>query len=87
MEEQVKKIFFPYSNLGKEKILIIIDQAPSHVSEITKNMFENVDINFLLIPPELTSILQSLDIGVNKIFKEKLKFKFEQYKINRKNIN
>ena len=44
-------------------------------------MFENLDNNFLLIPPGLTSILQPLDIGVNKIFKEKLKFKYENIKL------
>ena len=87
MEEWIKKVYSPYSKWCKEKVLLIIDQAPSHVSDISIKMFKSLDINYLLIPPGLTSILQPLDIGVNKIFKEKLKFKFEQYKIDKNNIN
>jgi len=48
---------------------------------------KNLDLNYMLILPGLISKFQPLDIGVNKIFKEKLKFKFEHYKIDRVNNN
>ena len=67
--------------------MLIIDRAPSHVSDISLNLFSELDISYVLIPPGLTPILQPLDIGVNKIFKDKLKYKFEQYKIDKQNIN
>ena len=36
MEEWVKKIFSPYSNWCKEKVLLLIDWTPSHVYDIIK---------------------------------------------------
>ena len=52
----IKKILIPYSNWFKEKVLLIIDRAQSHVLDISLKLFKNLDVNYVLISPGLTHI-------------------------------
>ncbi|KAG0440034.1 Tigger transposable element-derived protein 1 [Dictyocoela muelleri] len=45
------------------KILLILDNAPSHPSMVLSN------IEFLFLPKNTTSIIQPLDMGIIKAFK------------------
>ena len=44
-------------------------------------------VNFVLIPAGMTPICQPLDISINKIFKDNIKFLFEQKRIYFEDLN
>ena len=58
-----------------KNILLIVDNFSSHKCQNTlstiKEKFKHINIRFL--PPNTTPILQPLDVGVNKIFKNEIK--------------
>ena len=45
----------------------IIDKASCHSSDDSLEILNNLNINYLLIPSGMTSILQPMDISVNNI--------------------
>jgi len=60
----------------KEKILLIIYRASSHYSSTINNIFKNNKSRYILLPPGLTSVMQPLDLVVNKPFKNNIRFQY-----------
>ena len=56
--------------------LLIMDSAPVHISEEIKNLYLSNNKRLLFIPPDLTSVLQPLDVLINKLFKDGIKNKY-----------
>lgn len=82
----IKELFLPYENLKAEKCLLVLDKASSHVSKESLYFFEKNKINYVLIPPGMTPKCQPLDISVNKILKDSIKFNLELSRITFYNI-
>ena len=82
----VKLIFIPYQKSLSEKCLLIIDKASCHSSDDSLEILNNQNINYLLIPSGMTSILQPMDISVNKVFKDNIRFLFEKDRLLLDNI-
>ena len=56
-----------------------MNHAPSHTNEIILDYFSNNGIDYIFIPGFLTSILQPLDISVNKPFKTAYKKRYTEF--------
>lgn len=65
-KEWIKKIFIPYQKSLCEKCILIIDKASSHSSDDSLEFLNDMNISYLLIPSGMTSILQPMDLSVNK---------------------
>ena len=85
INDWLDKIYLPYINkdplLGSG--LLIMDKASSHINEdiIEKCTGQFCDVSIL--PSGCTSILQPLDISINKPFKNALKEKYIRYCIDK----
>ena len=69
----LNNIFFTesiYKNLKGN--ILIFDRATCHFTESINTLFDKYSSNYVLIPPGQTRFLQPLDIGVNKVFKENI---------------
>lgn len=64
------------------KSLLMIDAAPGHKTDETKEKFKKMGTTLAMIPEGLTKILQVLDISVNKSFKSHLRKQWENLMIN-----
>ena len=64
-----------------------MDKASVHVSEESISILDKNNISYIIIPPCMTSECQPLDISVNKLFKDSVKFEFELSRINLDNLN
>ena len=82
----VKQIFIPYQKTLCENCLLIIDKASSHSSDDSLEILNSLNINYLLIPSGMTSILQPMDISVNKVFKDNIRYFFEKERLLLDNI-
>ncbi len=81
----VKNIFQYYEKFVVKKIcLLIMDLAPSHKDVAVLDYMKSNDIHYIFLPPGTTRYLQPLDVGVNKLFKEKLKEKYLIYQLQNK---
>lgn len=72
----VKEVFIPYENLLSEKCLLVMDKASVHISDDSIEFLKKNNISYILIPSGMTPECQPLDISVNKIFKDHIKYKF-----------
>ena len=61
-----------------------MDLAPSHKDVAVLDYMKSNDIHYVFLPPGTTRYLQPLDVGVNKLFKEKLKEKYLIYQLQNK---
>ena len=83
----IKEIFIPYENFIAEKCLLVLDKASAHISIDSLSFLEKNKIAYVLIPPGMTPECQPLDVSVNKLFKDNIKYKFELNRIDLDNTN
>ena len=70
----IENIYIPYfKNKDLKKTLLIWDNATMHTSLIISKFLYEKGINYVLIPKGLTSILQPLDVSINRPFKDWMK--------------
>ena len=69
-------VFKEHEKNLKDKCLLLLDKAPSHITKNVLSYFKSNQIEYILIPARLTRFLQPLDIGVNFPFKTYLKNKY-----------
>lgn len=66
--KSLKWLKYGFKNeFSKKNTLLAMDRVWSHFSEEIDNLFKENDANYVLIPPGMTSVLQPLDIYVNKV--------------------
>ena len=63
-----------------------MDSAHVHISEEIKNLNLSNNKRLLFMPPGLTSVLQPLNVSINKLFKDGIRNKFAEYLIKNKDI-
>lgn len=68
-----EKLFLKYQK-KIQKNAYLLDKSPSHISEGILKEFKNHEKHYVLIPGGITRHFQPLDIGINKIFKNALKY-------------
>lgn len=56
--------------LGRRKSLLVYDAFEAHVTDTVKAAFKRENTDLAVIPGGLTSILQPLDVSLNKPFKD-----------------
>ena len=57
----------------KKRSLLLWDQFRAHKTDKVKDVLKNLKISLAMIPGGLTSVLQPLDVVLNKPFKDRLK--------------
>ena len=62
--------------LRKEKNILVWDSFRAHLTDEVKNELKNANTNVDVIPGGLTSLLQPLDVCINKPFNDKFRKKY-----------
>ena len=65
--------------LGRRKSLIVYDAFEAHVTDAMKAAFKRENTDLAVIPGGLTSILQPLDVSLNKPFKDGVRRRWMQW--------
>ena len=66
-----------FNNIPLENTLLIFDSAPMHTSLEVLKYISNKKLTMCWFQKGLTPILQTLDVSINKPFKEAMKHKYE----------
>ena len=66
-------------SLLKPKSMLVWDMFKSHLTESTKSALRSVKTDMAVIPGGLTSILQPLDVSINKPFKDCMRKKWNEW--------
>lgn len=71
----------PKIRSNNEPVLIILDSYPAHIAFLKKHKdkYETENVFFAIIPKNLTSILQPLDVSLNKSFQDFFEDKYNEY--------
>ena len=74
-------VLIPYikSKGSDQKPILLLDLAPSHDNDDIKTALLAAGVTAFFIPAGCTSILQPLDVSINRSFKAKLRSKWEQW--------
>ena len=67
MIEWINKVWLPY--VGKNRALLCLDTFSAHLTETVRDKFAKIGTKLLVIPGGCTSVLQPLDVSLNKPFK------------------
>jgi hypothetical protein len=66
----------------KVKSLIIMDNCSLHHHDQCLETLASLRLDYLFLPPETTSILQPIDVGIAKPFKDRIRHKFHDWVVN-----
>jgi hypothetical protein len=69
----------PESSLLKQPVLLIIDSFSPHVLVANSKKFEKYNVFIIIVPPNLTNLLQPLDVVVNKSFQSNYNEQYDRY--------
>ena len=65
--------------LGRRKSLLVYDSFEAHVTDNVKASFKRENTELAVIPGSLTSLLQLLDVSLNKLFTDGLRKQWMQW--------
>lgn len=72
----------PQTSLLKQPTLLLLDSYPVHVkvfNELSTSYEEKYNITLKLIPPNMTGMLQMIDVGLGKSFQSHFNEKYDNY--------
>ena len=85
MDENIMKIWIEkiwrsrIGGLGRRRSLLVLDSFQAHKTEQVEGSFKSENTDFVVIPGGLTSVLQPLDVCLNKPFKDRVRQKWVEW--------
>lgn len=82
MDENIMKIWIEkvwrsrIRGLGRRRSLLVLDSFEAHKTDQVKRSFKSENTDLAVIPGGLTSVLQPLDVCLNKPFKDRVRQKW-----------
>ena len=77
MKIWIKKVWQSrIGGLGRRRSLFVLDSFEAHKTEQVKHSFKSENTDLAVIPGGLTSVLQPLDVCLNKPFKDRVRQKW-----------
>ena len=78
----LKNVWNKRAKTEKSRSLLVWDMFGPHKSEATKKRLQRYETDVAVIPGGLTSVIQPLDVGLNKPFKDALREQWNQWMID-----
>jgi hypothetical protein len=85
MQLYVKKCVVPFVEKEDSQVLWTMDNFSSHQVGSVRDAFTSLGVMLSFLPPNSTSKVQMLDVGINKPFKQKMQEYFSSFLIERGN--
>ena len=83
MGDWTEEVWIRRNNPGPaDKSILSLDSAKCHLTAYAKNAVGST-AHMAVIPARMTKVLQVLDVSVNKVFKDNLRKKWEQFMIDK----
>lgn len=83
MLRYIETILIPFTQTQPEhRCLLLLDSFSVHLCERVQTKMRDLNIDLLYVPKGMTGLLQPLDIGINKPFKDRLKTCYTQWLVS-----
>ena len=83
MLKWIKEVWIKYTK--KAPSLLFLDSFSAHTTQAVKDSFKQYNTTIIVIPGGLTSVLQPLDVSINKPVKNHLRHSWEDYMLQNTN--
>ena len=77
MCDYLEKVIKPY--VSNASALLVMDSFRAHTTPKCKDKMNELELDWLIIPPGTTSLLQPCDVSINKPLKAKLREHWEEW--------
>lgn len=77
MKEWIVNVWAAYTK--KKRALLVLDSFSAHLCDAIQELFRKYNTTVIVIPGGCTSVLQPLDVSINRPFKDRLRKCWEQY--------
>ena len=73
LQDYVEKVILAWKSRQNKEVVLIIDQAKCHMSHDFIHYLDTLKMTYIFIPSGYTSVLQPLDVVINKPFKDEMR--------------
>ena len=81
MVDWVTKVWGPFTKRVGGPTMLILDEAQTHLTPDVRQLLNSCGTEVEYIPPRYTSKLQPMDVGMNKPFKDRMRYCAEEFMI------
>ena len=82
VKDWLRTVWSQVGGLLRKRNLLVWDSFRAHLSQNVKSLLKESNTNVVVIPGGMTSILQPLDVGVNKPFKDQLRQRWNKWMLD-----
>jgi DDE superfamily endonuclease len=79
MHKWIDKIYAPWATAINGRNIVLLDLGPAHAKTEIVDRIAEFHEHFELLPPHSTSVLQVMDVGINKPFKNAVKNHYDMW--------
>jgi hypothetical protein len=79
MVDWLNRIILNYQYPKNEQLCLLLDSGSFHKLESVKKLLEENSIKLFILPPGTTSLIQPLDVCINKPFKDQMRLKYSEW--------
>ena len=84
MKQWITTVWMQYTQ--RKPSLLVLDSFSAHVTDEIKSMFARCNTTVIVIPGGCTSVLQPLDVSINRPFKDHLRKCWQQYMVEQSDL-
>ena len=79
VQDWLRTVWSKVGDLSRRKSMLVWDSFRAHLSKPVHNTLRSINTECVVIPGGMTSMLQPLDVSINKPFKDRMRAKWQNW--------
>ena len=79
VQDWLRTVWSKVGGLSRRKSMLVWDSFRAHLSKPVRNTLRSINTECVVIPGGMTSMLQPLDVSINKPFKDRMRAKWQNW--------
>jgi len=79
VQDWLRTVWSKVGGLTREKSMLVWDSFRAHLSALIRSTLKSLNTEPAVIPGGMTSMVQPLDVAINKLFKDRMRKKWQEW--------